>query len=258
MSHIHLSLYNNAMHKLRRFGILLVFFLVINLLSPRRGIASTPALINILSPGDESAVTSPIDLTAEIQPEGDGLVRVSLVDRQNTVLARQLIQTDQNNPSSCKFSTHLAFEITTESAPALLTLALQDEYHRPLALRSVLLTLHANGTATITEQSKNTSWLEIDQPVAHESLSGGNFRVEGRVTPLTQKPVIFELITDTGGVIGSSQLAIQESNAPIDFSIQLSYAFITTTRNVRMVVRQTIDPFGANVILDSLPIILSP
>lgn len=246
------------MQKLRRYGILLIFFLVINLFSPQRGKASTPALINILNPGDGSAVTSPIELTAEIQASGDGLARVSLFDRQNTVLSRQLIQTDKNNPSPFKFSTHLPFEITAESSPALLTLALQDEYHRPLALRSVFLTLQSDGTATITSPIKHTSWLEIDQPIAQETLSGGNFRVEGRVTPLTQKPVIFELITDTGGVIGSSQLAVEEPDTPIDFSIQLSYAFITSTRNVRMVVRQTADPFGADVILDSLPITLSP
>lgn len=246
------------MQKMRRFGILLVFFLVLNLFSPQMGKASTPALVKILNPGDSSAVTSPIELTAEIQAGGDGLARVSLIDRQNKVLSRQLIQTDKNNPSPFEFSTHLAFEITTESSPALLTLALQDEYHRPLALRSVLLTLQSDGTATITSPNRHTSWLEIDQPLAHESLSGGNFRVEGRVTPLTQKPVIFELITDTGGVIGSSQLAVEEPDTPIDFSIQLSYAFITSTRNVRIVVRQTADPFGADVILDSLPITLSP
>ena len=246
------------MHKLRGFGIFLVFFLVINLLSPQSGKASTPALINILSPGDGSAVTSPIKLTAEIQPGEDGLVRVSLVDRQNIVLARQLIQTDKNNHSPFKFSTHLPFEITTESSPALLTLTLQDEFHRPLSLRSVLLTLQSDGSAKISGPNKNPSWLEIDQPVAHESLSGGNFRVEGRVTPLTQKPVIFELITDTGGVIGSSQLAVQEPDVTIEFSIQLSYAFITKTRDVRMVVRQTADPYATDVILDSLPITLSP
>lgn len=233
-------------------------FLLISMLPPQSGTSATPAMISILSPGDGSAVTSPIQLTAEIQPGGDGLVRVSLLDRQNNILARQLIQTDENDQTPFKFSTHLAFEITTESSPVLLTLGLQDEYHRPLSLRSVLLTLQSNGAAAITETNRNTSWLEIDQPLAHESLSGGNFRVEGRVTPLTQKPVIFELITDTGGVIGSSQLAVEIQGEPVDFSIPLSYSFINTERNVRLVVRQTTDPYGMNVILDSLPITLSP
>lgn len=225
---------------------------------PQRGTATTPALIHILSPGEGSAANTPIELTAEIQPGGDGLVRVSLLDRQNNILARQLMRTDPNLQTTSKFSTHLAFEITTESTPALLTLAIQDEYHRPLSLRSVSLTLQSEGDAIITPPNKNASWLEIDQPIANEALSGGSIRVEGRITPITQKPVIFELITDTGGVIGSSQLAVQESGEPLDFSIRLSYGFITTTRDVRMIVRQTIGPHGAIVILDSLPITLSP
>lgn len=246
------------MRNLRRFGILLIFFLVISMLPPQSGTAIPPALINILSPGEGSTVNTPIEFTAEIQPGGDGLVRVSLVDRQNNVLARQLIRIDANKQTPYEFLTHLPFEIPVESAPALLSLAIQDENHRPLSLRSISLTLQSGGTASITAPHTDVSWLEIDQPVPFESLSGGSFSVEGRVTPLTQKPVIFELITDTGGVIGSSQLAVEEPDEPFDFSIRLSYAFITTTRNVRMVIRQTTDPYGMNVILDSFLITLSP
>lgn len=246
------------MPNLRRLIILLVSFLMISVRPPQSGTASSPGLINILTPGEGSAVNSPIELDAEIQPGGDGLARVSLLDRQNNVLARQLIRTDPDLQTISRFSTQLAFEIPTESTPALLTLATQDEHHRPLSLRSVTLTLHSDGTASITTPDTIASWLEIDQPAPHESLSGGSFIVDGRVTPIIQNPVIFELITDTGGVIGSSQLAVQESGEPLDFSIQLSYDFITTTRDVRMIVRQTINPYGANMILDSLPITLSP
>jgi len=246
------------MPNLRRFGIFLIFFLGINLLPPPSGLATPPALIGILSPGNGSMVLTPIELTAEIQPGGDGLVRVSLLDRQNNVLARQLIRTNKNIQTPSKFSTHLSFEIPGESAPALLTIALQDEYHRPLSLRSVSLTLQSSGTVNIKASDIDASWLQMYRPLPHESFSGGGFRVDGRVTPLTQKPVIFELITDTGGVIGSSQLAVDTPGEPFDFSIPLSYAFITTQRNVRMVIRQTTDPYGMNVILDSLPLTLAP
>lgn len=185
-------------------------------------------------------------------------MRITLVDRNNTLLTRQLLRMDTpaDDNATIQFTTWLPFEIPTNSTRALLTFATTDSHHQTIALRSVQLTLLTDGKAHITTTSQS-SWLTITAPTPMETISGGNLVVEGTITPITQKPIIFELTTEKGAVIGSKQLAVEEPGNAQSFKIPLTYT-TTITRTVRLVIRQTIDPYAANVILDSLPVILNP
>lgn len=203
-------------------------------------------------------MTAPIHLTAEVQLGGDGLIRVTLLNHNHNLLARQLLRLDNANSDPIRFSTWLPFEIPTESTRGLLILETQDSYHRPLALRSVSLALQTDGEVTLRTQPSEAEWLKVASPEPLEVFSEGQFLVEGTAKPVTGKPIIFELVTDRGGVIGSSQLAVENPGETFTFKVPLSYAFITTLRDVRLVIRQTADPNGVNVILDSLPITLTP
>ena len=237
--------------------VIFTLFLGLALLPPGTGTAENAPRIVWLTPGGGSRVVSPIQVSAEIQPEPDGLVRIELLDRQGQTISRQLLRLDaDHNETLQAFTAALPFEIPGDEEGALLTLALLDAYYQPLALRSAEITLHSDGDTQITPSSQ-PPWLTITAPIPMETVSGGNLVVEGTITPITQKPIIFELTTEKGAVIGSKQLAVEEPGNAQSFKIPLTYT-TTITRTVRLVIRQTIDPYSANVILDSLPVILNP
>ena len=238
--------------------ILCIVFVASQVGSQPVGEAASAPLITIHSPGDGSLVTAPILLAADLQPGEDGLARVTLLTRENILLARQLIYLKDKSAEDNEFITHLNFEIPTASTEALLILETQDAFHRPLSLRSVLLTLQSEGEAAVHPNKPPKDWLTILSPQPNADFSGGELLVSGTVSPLTESPLLFELITENGGVIGSSQLAVAGKGSPFDFEFEMTYAFISSERDVRFVVRQSVDPYGTTVILDSLPLILAP
>jgi hypothetical protein len=220
--------------------------------------ALTTADIMIYTPGPLSILSSPIDISASITSGADNLVRISLIDQSRKLLARKLIRLDPEQIAASQLSTQLVFEIPTERTEALLTLATQDAYYRPLSLRAIPLALNSMDEDVVEAQSFNEPWLVIETPQPISTHRGGMLTVNGKITPITTKPVIFELITDSGGLIGSKQLVASTAGEEVSFKITMTYGFINTTRDVRLVIRQTIDPFGVDVALDSIPIFLAP
>lgn len=233
-------------------------FLALALLPSQSSAAAPAPAISLLSPSAGAVLASPIHLTAEIQPEADGSVRVALINSSGIPIARQLLRLEVVDSAPLFFETELPFEIPTDTTEALLTLSLLDSYHRPQALRSALLTLTPDGNASLQGQAASEPWLTLTEPEPLATISGGQCRLQGIVIPQTGKPVIFELITDTGGVIGTAQLAVETPGEPADFDLTLYYDFITKARNVRLVVRQTADGYPTPVILDSLPLTVAP
>ena len=235
-----------------------VMIMLIGFLPGKSGLALPSAEIIIHTPGPESRVTSPIDITASVTPGADDLIRVILIDQSRNLLARQLIRVDPDEISTAQFSSRLRFEIPTDSTKAVLILATKDAYNRPLSLRAIPLTLNLKNEVVLETHPTDSPWLNINTPEPLSTHRGGSLTVSGTVTPISTKPLIIELFTDSGGLIGSKQLAVTKGGQEMPFSITLTYSFIDTTRDVRLVVRQTMDPFGQNGALDSIPIFLAP
>ena len=237
---------------------ILLILLCLSLLMPRASFAAPSPSIAILSPREGSIVASPIPVSAVLKPGADGLIRITLTDEYNRTLSRQLLRVDAAEGEEITLDSQILFEIPYPGLEGLLTLATQDEYHRPLAQRSVLVFLDESGEVQVQPNPISGQWLDITYPQENASLSGGQFTVQGTLTPMTDRPVYFELITDSGGQIGSAQLAVDQPGETIAFEITLSYGFITTARDVRLVIRQSMVDYAANVILDSLPLTLAP
>jgi len=243
----------------RRLWIGFFLLLALSFALPQTGLALTPASISILEPGEGSVVSSSIHISAEVEPGGDNLIRVTLIAIKDNLLARKLLKVNPvDNETAIHFETNRFYEIPTETTTALLTIATQDNYHRPQSLRSVTLTLETDGQASIQPQTSTDPWLTITEPVPLDILGGGQFTVCGTITPVNTNPVMFELIKDNGAVIGSAQLLVVDPGKTFDFEISLSYAFVTTITDVRLIIRQASDEYPSNVILDSVPIALTP
>lgn len=251
-------LYNFTMRHQHLAALVLLFLLSLSTLSLINGEAQPIQPITILSPGENSAVMSPIRITAMIQPGEDGLVRLSLVDKNQNLLARQLLRANGKGDSAIEFTSDLVFEIPTESTSAVLLIATQDHLHRPLSTRSVGLTLLSSGEDNIQPQAEQPPWLRITRPLPGMLISDTTIVIEGTVTPKTSKPIIFELVRESGGVMISKQLGVDQPGEPMNFSVSLTYPPNPNVQDIRLVIRQTGEDLGVNVILDSLPIRLAP
>jgi len=238
--------------------LILLFFLILGWQSPIAGSAQPDQMINILTPGEGSVVTAPIDLRAMVHPGGDGLIRVTLIDRQGNILVRQLLRLKPSDTETIAFATHLAFEIPVDGTPALLTIATQDQTHRPLALRSVPLTLQRNGPEIIESQPQGDPWLSITRPEAGEIITQSPLVVSGTVTPVNSRPIVFELVRENGGVIISKQLPVNQPGVAFDFEVPIIFTSDAGIQNMRLVIRQTAQDFPADIILDSLPLTIFP
>jgi hypothetical protein len=239
--------------------VIFTLLLALILLPPGAGTAEDATHIARLSPGDGSRLVSPIPISAEILSEPGGLVRVELLDGQGQAIARQLLRLDPDHNSPRQtFTTELPFEIRGEEETALLTLTLLDAFHRPLALRSSQITLRADGEAQIEPYQEDSPWINLTEPQLMDIVTGGQLTVVGTVTPLTESPVILELLDETGRVIGARQMPVEPPGSPFDFETTLVYTYIQTFTDARLVVRQTFSPFNTTAILDSLPIGVAP
>jgi hypothetical protein len=102
------------------------------------------------------------------------------------------------------------------------------------------------------------AWLEITQPEPGAVVDSSPMLIVGTVRPVNSYPVIFELVTERGGAIVSKQLAVEIPGKALDFEISLGYPPVTEVRDMRLIVRQSAGFAGGVVILDSLPITLTP
>jgi hypothetical protein len=246
------------MHDLRRSILILCCLVCLAWLISNPGIAQPVESITILSPGDGSVVTSPIEVTALVQPGAENLVRVSLVDKQGDLLSRQVMGVNGSHLDVLEWITMLAFEIPGENTPAILSVTTLDHAQRPIAVRTVELTLQGAGDVKIEPTDFSDPWLMIAEPDPGTVINTSPLAVIGQVTPINDNPVIFSLVNDRGGAIVARQLIVVEPGETIDFEISLPFSSTSTIRDMRLIIRQTSLISGVYAILDSLPITIEP
>ena len=255
-----LSLYNIPMtrkHLLIRA--LAALLLALIMVPPSAGTADTTPSIAQLIPGEGSRLTSPIAVSAEVQPDAGGLVRIELLDKKGIAISRQLLHIPgsiKKNPQP--FTSELPFEIHTEETNGLLIFSILDPFLRPVALRSARVTLLSRGEPQIQPLAGGDPWINLTEPEPMDSYAGGQVPVKGTVTPLTENPLFLELIADDGRVIGTAQVRVQAAGQNFDFETVLYYYYIQSLTDARLVVRQMDNTFNTTAILDSLLISVAP
>lgn len=250
-------LYNYNMFKARNFlvaGILLFLMYI-----PAQSSTASPAEpLTIITPGEGSVLSSPIHLITEVQLDPGDFIRVTLTNGSNFPISRQLYRVSESMANSTTIEWDIPFEIPTDTARASLSVSILDNHHRPKSLRSVPLTLTMDGLNMDETQANHEPWLVLRSPVEGEIISGGQFIISGTVMPPLETPVLLELISDTGGTIGYAFLAVDTPGEPLDFDLKIHYDFITSARDVRLIILQTSKNFSESEILDSVALTLLP
>lgn len=248
-------------NKMNRLSILFRSILLITLLAASGsfslGFSFSPPTIAIISPGENSVVISPIDLEVEFQLANLHLVRVSLLDQTGLTLARQLLRLDQDSRQTSTINLAISFDVPFESMPALLSVEALDDDDRVINLRSIIVMLQSSGRAGIQPPSAVAPWLLLDKVEISTETNNPALSLAGTVTPLTDKPIHFEIYTTEGQFIGARQLAVEYLGEVMDFNI-----LVPITRfdgeTAFLYARQTDGRFLSNRILDSFIIDLTP
>lgn len=162
--------------------------------------AASPALsfpIEVLAPGPGSAVTSPIQLRAHLQPGVDRLVRVELFGSQGQLLARYLLRLPAGD-AAADLQLSIPFEIRGDQEPARLSLRVDDDFGRLGALASVALDLLAPGAEPAIQPAEQRLPISIEAPQAAVQFAAGAVEVHGRVLAPGNRPLTIYALTRAG------------------------------------------------------------
>lgn len=214
-------------------------------------------MITLITPAEGSTVVSPIEISAEMNLGDASLLRVTLTNGQNDNISRQLQRVSALGNETFTYTGSLPYEIPNEHAPARLSLMLIDSLNRPLCLRSVTLTLESNGSAAFQNLTSPSPWLVITSPEPGAVISGGEVLVTGQVTPLTGNPVFIDLYSDSGRILITRQIAVDQPGTEVDFSITIPYTVAAEQADALLVISQSASLFSEKIILDSLSLSIS-
>ena len=182
--------------------------------------------IEILSPGPDSQLRSPIQLDLRLQPGANGQVRIELVGQDGRLLLRKLLKVqDGDVKRSVALEVSLDFEIPRAVEAGRLIISTEDDYGRLQALNSVDVVLLARGRSLISPPSDSEGNLVIGTPKRGEQVQGDLIVISGRVKGPPGAPLLIELMTREGKVLAFSNVYpnYQEESDTSVFQIELGY-----------------------------------
>jgi len=216
------------------------------------------ASIAIFTPSTGSMVMSPIKLEAKISCDPGEILRIELTDKQERLLFRKLIVPDCQLTIPFELKELIYFDAPTGNTKTRLAISLIDPEDVTRAIASSELML-SQDNSSITKAKDNQSNFIIISPVENTLLSHGKFPVKGWIRPLEQTPVIFELFSDTGGLISSRQISIPKDSAGEYFFFDINIPFaVPRIRNAILIIRQMGSTIPGNIALESFTFQVSP
>jgi len=99
----------------------------------------------------------------------------------------------------------------------------------------------------------------LKSPLPGTRVSKGKLTVSGQMRPFNSQPLIVELITSKGAVVGSKMIALQPAadDSYLPFAAEITYAIPAATW-VRLTVRQSDERIAGTIYLFSQEIYLTP
>jgi hypothetical protein len=194
-----------------------------------------------------------------MQPGADDRVTIELLGEDGRLLARQLFFLNFNPNRKSGLVSDVPFEINAVAEVGRLQVYKEDEFGRPIALASVDLILLSEGASDINVPGDGLERIYIRQPVAGTLIQGGRVVLEGDARPVTNQPLVVELVNERGGVVGSRVLPVAAgpANQHRPFFIEVPYEVNEPTW-VRLTIRERGERIPGTAYLSSVNILLGP
>ncbi len=214
---------------------------------------------HIISPGPMSKVVSPIHLIATGSTGAAGMIRVELYAEDGRLMMRQILKYGSMLGSSFILNLDIPFEISVVAESARLVVSVDDAKNRPIALTSSDLILLTMGDAQINPSEDNLASIIINQPAEAGTLTSGFMEVKGQVRAITDQPLLIEVYTDEGALVGTRQATVvtPPDGAYHPFEAIVPYT-VSQSKGARLIVRQESNKIPGNVALSSVSLTLKP
>jgi hypothetical protein len=220
---------------------------------------SSEAKIQIISPGTLSKVISPIILTSYAQPGSDNKVYIELIGEDGQILFQDFRIYKELPRLWAPVNLSLPFSSNAVTEFARLQIFTRDQFQRIVALNSVNIFLQSDGLNRIYLNNVLYEYCVVINPTQMASIYGGSVRIEGKFHPTTQQPIIFELITNSGSIVGTQTIeslpVIGEIFIP--FNVDIPYQ-VNSPTPVRLTIRQLDSRTPGDVYVYSQEIFLNP
>lgn len=186
-------------------------------------------------------------------------MRIELLGEDGRLLMREVRSYDPERQNNLVFGAEINFEISAVAEVGRLQVSLLDEHNRYVAVSSVELILLSIGEPLINPQGDTLEDIVIQSPQEDSLIQGGMLRVSGLARLRSRQPLLVELQSSDGRIVGSRQVAVEDipGSSFASFLIDVPYTVSSTTR-VRLVVWEPGDLIPGISHLSSVEVILSP
>jgi hypothetical protein len=217
------------------------------------------AEIQFLTPGELSKVVSPIQLHAFMVPGDSGRATIELFGEDGRLMYRKLFVFSSPSDLQANLRTDIDFEITGVAETATLVIRTDDAYGRLKEVGSLRLILLSIGDYDLNPAGDHLAPIVIQEPTGKVLVRGGKLIVSGLVRTDSDLPLLVELITTEGKVIGSRLAGISSGNEGIHrlFATEISFIVDAPTW-VRVSVSERINGSSIPAKLTSVEVLLSP
>ncbi len=159
------------------------------------------APLQILTPGENSKVLSPLQLQFAVQPRHVGRFHIELIGEDGRLLYRKVMRIpDENREPLLTYLLSIPFEIRAEAEQARLQLLAFDDQGREFFRTSLHVFLLRDGQPEVLPGDVVLSPIVIQEPRRGQLIQGGQVFVRGLAWP-TNGLVEVALVTEAGKVI---------------------------------------------------------
>ena len=217
--------------------------------------------IRITRPGLLSRVLSPFRLEASAIPAPDGRIQIALIGEDGRILFNRSLRYAQSTSGQVFIQEEIDFSIGGVAETARLILYTLDGFDRMISLSSVDLILLSLGEEQISPPVSLREPLFIIRPYVNEPFSGNLITVRGLISPVSNQPVILEVISEQNIILFSTTLdagPVTPERSYVPFEVTIPYTVQSFTR-ARLTLHQDSDTrIPGSVAISSQTISLSP
>lgn len=222
--------------------------------------ANIPQSINqIISPGSGSKVISPFILRAAVKPGPNSVVRIELLGEDGQLLMREVRRYQSLQNEWVSLGSEVAYGINAVAEAGRLQISIEDEHGRLQSVSSVDLILQSMGNQDLNHPVDQLEDIVLESPKTNRLIQGGTMRVAGLARPRSGQPLMIEILSSDGKIVGSRQVSVvpQPDISYGIFAIDVPYTVDYTTR-VRVQVWEPGERIPGIVNLSSVEVLLSP
>jgi len=153
------------------------------------------------------------------------------------------------------------FNISAAVETARLSIWVNDRFGRLMDLASVDLLLMSMGDNEINPPAYSDAPYLIRYPEQNQTIKGGILLLQGLANPVNESPLIIELVTEDGNIVGSNTISVAAPSGDLShtpFILDIPYT-VNASAPVRLTIRQeSTGRIPGTVALSSMTLVIEP